>query len=497
MPPMDDKNDTYLNTILDTLNERVYRITMGREAFRAFLFTYFARSITYRMAKFHYEIIDILQDAKKNLVLTAFRGSGKSTLVTLAYAIWSIVGIHEKKFVVIVAQTEDRAQQCLKRVKDALLTSELLRNDFGAFEEPRDEWRANAINIPRFNARIAVLSVGQNIRGFINKSNRPDLMIFDDIEDTYTAKTKEARDKTFGWLTTEAFPAGDKNTRIIVVGNKVHEDASVLRLKELIAEGKWNGEYKEYPLLGKSGAIVWPGKYPDKKAVERERKQIGNDPAFRREFLLEIVPEEGQVVFREMLHYYDALPDPATAYFRFLALGVDLAISEKKSADYTAIVCASIYGRGRLRKIYIHPHPLNKRMNFPETIEEIKKVARTMQYDVLPRIFVESVGYQLSAVEQLRLEGYPAEPFLPRGDDKRSRLITITSLIESGQILFPKNGAEQLIGQLIGFGIERHDDLIDAFTLLIHKVLEHERISPPNNQPRIVPEYLLKNAYAE
>ncbi len=61
------------------------------------------------------------------------------------------------------------------------------------------------------------------------------------------------------------------------------------------------------------------------------------------------------------------------------------------------------------------------------------------------------------------------------GQDKRSRLALITHLIKHGKVLFPSgNRSEELIMQLTGFGIEKHDDLADAFSLLLLKVLEED-----------------------
>jgi hypothetical protein len=39
-------------------------------------------------------------------------------------------------------------------------------------------------------------------------------------------------------------------------------------------------------------------------------------------------------------------------------------------------------------------------------------------------------------------------------------------------VLFPRYGCEQLIEQLTGFGVEKHDDLADAFAILILKTIE-------------------------
>jgi len=45
-------------------------------------------------------------------------------------------------------------------------------------------------------------------------------------------------------------------------------------------------------------------------------------------------------------------------------------------------------------------------------------------------------------------------------------------MITSGRVLFPREGAEQLIQQLVHFGVEKHDDLADAFANLVHSVNE-------------------------
>ena len=62
--------------------------------------------------------------------------------------------------------------------------------------------------------------------------------------------------------------------------------------------------------------------------------------------------------------------------------------------------------------------------------------------------------------------------------DKRERLSIIAPLIENGTILFPKQGAEELIGQLVNFGIEKYDDLVDAFTMLVSKIQENNKPVP-------------------
>jgi phage terminase large subunit-like protein len=54
-------------------------------------------------------------------------------------------------------------------------------------------------------------------------------------------------------------------------------------------------------------------------------------------------------------------------------------------------------------------------------------------------------------------------------------------MIKSGRILFPLSGAEELISQIIHFGIEKHDDLADAFSNMVLGVIEK-----PPSIPKII-----------
>jgi hypothetical protein len=120
-------------------------------------------------------------------------------------------------------------------IKLELTHNELLKKDLGPFEEERNSLgNATAIIIKKLNVKIMISSVEQSIRGMRHGENRPDLIILDDIEDTQSVKTREGRDKAFNWLTGEVIPAGDKRTRIIAVGNLLHEDSVLKRLQKRI-----------------------------------------------------------------------------------------------------------------------------------------------------------------------------------------------------------------------------------------------------------------------
>jgi len=414
----------------------------------------------------------------KLTVLVAFRGSGKSTLMTLSYVIWSIVGIQQKKFILILCQTQAQAKLHMANIKRELETNELLKADIGPFEEISDEWGSSSIVLSKYGARITIASTEQSIRGARHGDHRPDLVICDDVEDLTSVKTREGRDKTFQWLTGEVLPIGDRGTKIVIVGNLLHEDSLLMRLKHAIIEGKLGGQFYAFPLLNKNEEIAWKAKFPSMIEIEKLRLTIGTDSAWYREYLLRIISDADRLVHPEWIHSYEQLPSEVMTGFRYIATGVDLAISLKDSADCTAMVSAKVFGQKSELKVYILPFPINSRLDFPQTFEQAKNLSQSLGNGKFTMLYIEEVGYQSSFIQHLQANLIPAEGVKVSGQDKRARLALITHLIKQGNVLFPKKGAEELIQQLTGFGIEKHDDLADAFSLLILKIQELDNKPP-------------------
>lgn len=456
--------------------KRPVRRKLAKKSHYYFFSIYLNHYIKYAFANFHYEMFRITEDLLNRLtVLIAFRGSGKSTLLTLSYVIWSILGVQQKKFVLILSQTQAQAKMHMANIKYELEHNELLKADIGPFQEVSDEWGSNSIVLSNFGARITIASTEQSIRGIRHGEHRPDLVICDDVEDLNSVKTREGRDKTFQWLTGEVLPIGDQETKILIIGNLLHEDSLLMRLKEGIDNQKLEGKFFAYPLLDKDNAIAWPTKFKTMDDIEREKAKIGNESAWYREYLLKIISDVERVVHPEWIHYYENLPSEDSDDFLYYATAIDLAIAKTDTADYTAMVSAMICGSGENLRIYILPNPLNKRLDAPEALNVAADIAKTLQ----SKLIIEDVGYQRSLIQHLETsKNVSAEAFKPRGQDKRARLALVTHLIQNGKVLFPKKGTEELIQQLIGFGIEKHDDLADAFAMLLLKAIEDDTGEP-------------------
>ena len=469
------------------LSDPAVRRAIIRESHLWFFVFYLAHYMKYAMAALHKEIFAITEDENMlRAIIVAFRGSGKSTLITLSYVLWAIMGKEQRKFILLVGRTQEQSRQMLKNIRTELENNHLLRHDLGPFRTEEDEWRNTSLVISNYEARIMAVSVDQSVRGLRHEQHRPDLIICDDIEDLESVQTRESRNKTKNWVVSELLPAGDTGTRFFLVGNYLHDDSMTQRMKDRIEkEDDTHAIYRSYPLIDDEGKCLWKEKYPNEDSILAERARVGDESAWHREYLLHILSDAERVIHPEWIQHYKSFPDEdhdlhTGTRIRFLhtAIGIDLAISQSDSADFTAMVAAKIYYVHGETHMYILPNPVNERLTALETLERSQNLADcTKEGGDDTKIFVEDVGYQASLVEHLEEKGYEAEAVKVKGQDKRGRLALASHPVQSGRVFFPEEGAEALIDQLVNFGIEKHDDLADAFSMLILKSLEAEHSS--------------------
>lgn len=474
-------------TISRIKKDRAFRIGLTSKSHQWFFMTYLGHHMTAPFAPFHGEIFRLTENPPQLSVVVAFRGSGKSTIISLSYAIWAAL-TGRKKFILVISKTETQAKQILYNIKSELEGNRAIIKDFGRCSIG-DIWNESSLVLPRYGARISALSADSSLRGLKNRSNRPDLIILDDVEDTDSVRSSEVREKRYRWLKSEVIPAGSDDCTVFVVGNLLHEDSLVSRLKDEIASREIRGVFRSYAVVDKNGAPTWPGKYPDATAIEDLKLRIGDIRSFKREYLQEIVPDRDQVVLSEWIKRYEAIPDETLpkpdppVRFLFAATGVDLAISQRESADYTAMVSAFVYQRRTdgVCLFYILPIVTNRHLSFEGIVQAAKTTDKLIDRDG-HRYYVEDVAFQRAAVETFRDANLTTFAVGLDGLDKRSRLSLAARQMELGRIFFPKRGCEDLIRQLTGFGAERHDDLADAFSLMVNKVADRysgRSSSPP------------------
>jgi predicted phage terminase large subunit-like protein len=436
-------------------------LALAGRSFEYFFLIFFP--MEHKLADFHYEFFRIAQDDSiKCASVMAFRFSGKSTILNTAYIIWAIMGSPKMKFIVLASQTQRQAQMHLRNIRREIEANWLLRKIFGPFQEGTEEWRSSQLVIPKYNAMIVAMSVEESKRGIRYGTHRPDLIVVDDAEDLTSTQTQEGRDKIYKWLTGELVTIGDENTKIVYLGNIVHNDAALVRIEQRIKSGATPGVAMRIPIVTSEGISAWRERFPDQASLDALRQKF--DPStWHREFLLKPVPLEEQIIKPEDIQYYDEISEHA--YSCMNVHGVDLAISQKETADYTAIVSGVTYRylNGKQWHLCITPGVVNRRMDFKQTVDVIHEIRNSSGAHLF---FVEAVGYQQAAIETLQRYGVAVTSMRPVAD-KTARLTVAASFIKDGTVRFPRRGCELILNQLYDFGSDNHDDMVDALVYLI------------------------------
>lgn len=474
MPSLPTNVETFQKRIR---HDKAFRKKLALSSFYWFAHIYYAPYIQYETADFQREIYADLQNEDIFfLELLGFRGCTKSTLVTHFFIVWSMISARSR-YSLLIGDTDRQANRYLYNIRAELETNALLIEDFGPFKPNvgggGDEWQKTTIVIPKYSTRISAATNGQNIRGTRQREIRPDLVVGDDVEDIEDVRHKDQRDKLYRWWKSDVMQVGDKNTRYILLGNLLHSDGLMCRIGKEIEEGKIPGLLRRYPIADANGTPAWPGKFPTNESLEIERRKLG-EKTWQRESMLKIVPEDGQVVHEEWIRYFKKIP--LNFKLGSWGAGVDLAISKKETADCTAIVpgiAGTIDGKP---KIYVGKKIFNEHFSLPETVDACLSLASAKPG---MRFFVESVGYQKAAIDEMQNKWLAVDPIMPQAD-KKARLEAVAGYIRDGTVEFPDDcpAANDLVTQLVGLGVEAHDDAADAFVYLILGLLKNS-ISEP------------------
>jgi predicted phage terminase large subunit-like protein len=136
--------------------------------------------------------------------------------------------------------------------------------------------------------------------------------------------------------------------------------------------------------------------------------------------------------------------------------GVDLAISMKQNADYTAIVTVGVDDQGRVWIVDAE----RRRVGFRDALAFIKeKAARYRPQEIA----IEAVQYQAAVVEELlRSTDLPVRQVKP-DKDKFTRAQTLITRYENGLVWHNETLPSYFVEEMLAFGPDcEHDDLLDA-----------------------------------
>jgi predicted phage terminase large subunit-like protein len=249
-----------------------------------------------------------------------------------------------------------------------------------------------------------------------------------------------------------------------LIGHLLEQDAedgqATWTLLALPAIATYDEEFR------KEGEALWPERFP----LEELAKILRDITSywFSAEYQCTPAPEDGLHFKRSGVRYWRRHPD---GYMLLQANGsevfmkdsrtwkfitVDLAASEKETADYTVVACWAVTPNTEMILVDID----RKRYSGPEKIPAIKKMLalHNAQY-----VAIEKSGFQLDFVKNARAAGLPCLELVAKGD-KVERAIESTVKWESGMIYIPANASwtSAYEEELYVFNAGRHDDQVDV-----------------------------------
>lgn len=221
---------------------RAYKRELSRRAEPSawnqhFLPHYFAR---FAPADFHADLnrdlhgLHRTRNVRRSYI--APRGGAKSTWCTLAYPLRAALEGWEP-YTLILSDSSDQADQHLAHIRREVEDNERIRDVYGDDAAIGSEWKASRISL-RNGAIIESLGTGKKVRGRRNRSERPSLIIFDDIQSGEDVVSPVMRERAWRWVTRDVIPAGNERTNFLAVGSALHREAVAVRLGQLAG---WHG----------------------------------------------------------------------------------------------------------------------------------------------------------------------------------------------------------------------------------------------------------------
>jgi phage terminase large subunit-like protein len=439
----------------------LYMFSKDIELFARFLFPHHLKSSS---PKFHEEILRLYTDQSiQRIAIAAPRGHAKSTITDLVYLSWAI--LHKKAtFILLISDTFSQATLFLDALKSEFESNDKLKALYG--NQVSDHWAQDEI-VTRSGIMVKAVGAGMKIRGLKYRENRPDLIIFDDLENEEAVENKERREKTERWMNASVFPAMSKEGRLIVIGTVLHYDSL---LNKLISPTLYPDFTKRLYIARntvtdpKTGTTTNYALWPEHLSLEeldiiyQNYVASGNGPLFFMEYQNQPVSDEDRKFKRELFQFFD---EPSiSAKSLSTTLTIDRAYSKEHTADFTGFTVVSV---DQENNWYVR-HAEQFKGTEGEIIQKIfdmKAFYHPQRIGIEQKAFEYTIKPALDDEMRKRNQFFLVEPLKDGGRNKNTRIEGLVPRFETKSI-YLKATQTALIDQLITFPKGIHEDIIDS-----------------------------------
>jgi predicted phage terminase large subunit-like protein len=420
--------------------------------------------------KVHDDVEKMLKKPSRRKAILLPRDHSKSTFVTIAWTIQNLLRNPNLR-VMLANGVWDMARKFLMEIKGQMENSQL-KYIYGDFVSAR--WNADDVIIKQrtrpykepsiFTTGVEAESVGM----------RADLIIADDLMGEKTYQTPEIREKVKRFrrsLVNLLEPEG----RMVDIMTRWHLDDTFSEIQEK------ESEYYDVMVRAvvEDGKLIYPKKFsqrfdarlktfvpvPEENCLDyveylKKTKPIDE---FMSQFMNDPISSENQLFKKEFFRYWTKRPDGL-----FTAMAVDLAISQRTDADYTAIV---VMGMDKDWNLYVLDYLRGKWIP-----SEIVNNIFDMQSKWKPLgVGMEVNGFQrtlkMAAEEEMRRRSqYFGIDEIRNGPDKskENRIKSLEPFYRRQQVYHSEwMRGKEMETELLTFPKGKHDDIIDAMAMCL------------------------------
>jgi predicted phage terminase large subunit-like protein len=446
--------------------------------------------------EFHHEVWDLCCSENRFVAIAAPRGHAKSTAVTFGYGLATLL-FRERKFMLLVSDTEAQASLFLGNIKNALQDNPQLIELFGLKKNLAGQVQfvkdSETDIIVEFDDghkfRIIAKGSEQKLRGLLWNNSRPDIIIGDDMENDELVMNKERRLKFKKWVTNALLPCRSDKGIVRFVGTILHMDSMLEGLmpkqydKKTVEEplktystrrNMWKSiKYRAHDKDEK--LLLWPQKksMEEFRMLRQQAFDMGMPDGYSQEYL-NIPIDESSTYFRRadfLAMREDDYKRPVRYY-----ITADLAISDKETADYSVFVVGAVDEDKRIQIRNV----IRERMDGREIVDTLLMLQKLYNPEA---VGIEEMQVSKAIGPFLREEMIKHNNFLSLiqlkhgGKDKITRARSIQARMRAQGCKFDKHGDWYLVfeDELMRFPRDKHDDQVDAFSylgLMLDKIIE-------------------------
>lgn len=452
-------------------------------------------------------------DASDHQLVLLPRDHQKSHCIAVRVA-WFITN-HPDTTIIYMSATADLAEKQLKAIKD-ILTSKIYKYYWPEMindrEGQRERWTSTEISVdhPLRKAEgvrdptIKASGVTGNITGL-----HCQVAVLDDLVVPSNAYTEEGRAKVAAAYSQLASIETSNDSYEWVVGTRYHPLDLYAVLKDLEEDeyddqGNYLGTRKVYEIMEEvveeNGTFLWPreqrgdGKWFgfDQRQLARKKAKYVDAEQYYAQYYNNPNALENKRINRNKFQYYDPKhvkyrdsrwffkEEPMNVY-----AAIDFAFSQRKTADFTALVVVGIIPSGDVYILDIDRFRTDKISVYYETIAKLhsKWMFRTLRAEttVAQQVIVRDIQEYIKK-EGLILTIDEYRPTRSEGSKEERISATLDYRYDTQQIWHYRGGVTPMLEHELLMVRPEHDDIKDSLTMAIQVSKPPRRLKQFSNE---------------